>query len=53
MYGLYVWPHFDASYWIKPLVFFNFPAAPRMLKAVDVIMGSPNEGGLGVEEGSS
>jgi GH15 family glucan-1,4-alpha-glucosidase len=36
----------DASNLIMPLVFFISPKDPRMLKTVDAIMTSPDEGGL-------
>ena len=36
----------DASNLIMPLVFFMSPTDPRMLKTIDAIMRSPQEGGL-------
>ncbi|MEM1391936.1 MAG: glycoside hydrolase family 15 protein [Cyanobacteria bacterium P01_H01_bin.150] len=36
----------DASNLIMPLIFFMSPTDPRMLKTIDAIMRSPQEGGL-------
>ncbi|MGB3654414.1 MAG: glycoside hydrolase family 15 protein [Rivularia sp. (in: cyanobacteria)] len=36
----------DASNLIMPLIFFMSPTDPRMLKTIDAIMKSPQEGGL-------